>query len=88
LTATSTVWRSLLATYPSQLGSFLNAATFLDAAADTGEGVDRFLDIWAATHGSAADRHLADAVDRLNFAARKSSTLGTWLRRESIRDRL
>ncbi|MEV0430545.1 hypothetical protein [Micromonospora sp. NPDC050495] len=31
------VWRSLLADYPSQLGSFLDAVTFLDAPAAPGE---------------------------------------------------
>jgi hypothetical protein len=82
------VWRSLLSTYPSKLGSFVDPATFLDAAADTGESVDPFLDVWAVTHGSAPDRHLADAVNGHNFAARKPSTMDTWLRRETVRDRL
>jgi hypothetical protein len=82
------VWRSLLAMYPLQLGSFLDAAIFLDAAANAGESVDRFLDIWTVTQGSAADRHLADAVNGLSFAARKSSALDRWLRSETVRDRL
>lgn len=82
------VWRSLLATYPSQFGSFPDTATFLDAAAYTSEGVDRFLDVWTNLQGSAADRHLADAVNGRSFAARTSSILDTWLRRETVRDRL
>lgn len=83
-----TVWRSLLAAYPSRLGSFPNATSFLDAATNIGEGVERYLDIWTATHGSAADRHLADAVNGLNFAASTSSTLATWLRSGTVRGRL
>jgi hypothetical protein len=71
----TTVWRWLLAAYPPQVGSFLDAPTFLDAVAATGEEAGRCLDIWSDTPGSAADRHLADAVNGLNFASRKS---GTW----------
>jgi hypothetical protein len=82
------VWRSLLAAYPSQVGSFLGALTFLDAVAATGESVDRFLDMWTVSPGSAADRHLAAAVNGLNFASRKSGSLDTWLRRDAVRDRL
>jgi hypothetical protein len=40
------VWRSVLAEYPSQVGSFLDSATFLDAVVAAGESVGRFLDIW------------------------------------------
>lgn len=82
------VWRCLLAGYPSRLGSFLDAVTFLGAASGAGERVDRFLDIWDATLGSSADRHLADAVNGCNFASRRPSDLGDWLRREMVRDRL
>lgn len=82
------VWRCLLADYASRLGSFLDAATFLDAASSAGEGADRFLAIWDATLGSSADRHLADAVNGCNFASRRPSDLGDWLRREMVRDRL
>ncbi|MFC8298936.1 hypothetical protein [Micromonospora orduensis] len=82
------VWRSLLGTYPSQVGSFLDPATFLDAVGAGGESVTRFLDIWDLTLNSAADRHLADAVNGLNFADRRVTTLAAWLRRESVRDRL
>lgn len=81
------VWRSLLAAYPSQVGSFFDAATFL-AAVGAAVSVDRFLDVWNVTPGPAADRHLADAVNGLNDAARGSSTLDAWLRREAVRDRL
>jgi hypothetical protein len=82
------VWRCLLADYPSRLGSFLDAVTFFDAVSGTGERVDSFLDIWDATLGSPADRHLADAVNGCNFASRRPSALGDWLRREIVRDRL
>ncbi|MGC5016969.1 hypothetical protein [Micromonospora sp. DT47] len=82
------VWRSLLADHPSRVGSFLDAATFLDAAGSTGESVDRFLDLWDVTLGSPADRHLAETVSGFDFAARKPSALGDWLRRETVRDRL
>ncbi|OKI54862.1 hypothetical protein A6A27_31540 [Micromonospora sp. CB01531] len=73
------VWRSLLADYPSRLGSFLDAATFLDAASSAGERANRFLDIWDATLGSSADRHLVYAVNGCNFASRRPSALGDWL---------
>ncbi|MEU5552120.1 hypothetical protein ABZ738_20320 [Micromonospora sp. NPDC047793] len=82
------VWRSLLATYPSQVGSFLDPTTFLDAVVAGGESVTRFLGIWDVTHSSAADRHLADTVNGLNFADRRPTTLVTWLRSETVRDRL
>jgi hypothetical protein len=82
------VWRSLLATYPSQVGSFLDPTTFLDAVVAGGENVTRFLDIWDLTLSSAADRHLADTVNGLNFADRRPATLAAWLRRETVRDRL
>jgi hypothetical protein len=84
----TTVWRWLLAAYPPQVGSFLDAPTFLDAVAATGEDAGRYLDIWCDTPGPAADRHLADAVNGLNFASRKSSTLDRWLRGDAVRDRL
>ncbi|WJK33115.1 hypothetical protein [Solwaraspora sp. WMMA2065] len=82
------VRRSLLATYPSQVGSFLDPTTFLDAVVAAGENVTRFLDIWDLTLNSAADRHLADTVNRLNFADRRPATLAAWLRRETVRNRL
>lgn len=82
------VWRSLLATFPSQVGSFLDPATFLDAVAGGGESVERFLDAWDVTLNSAADRHLADTVNGLNFAGRRPTTLAAWLCRETVRDRL
>jgi hypothetical protein len=82
------VWRSLLAEYPSQVGSFVDAAAFLAAVDAAAESIDRFLDVWNVTPGSAADRHLADTVNGLNFAARRSSTLDAWLHRETVRDRL
>jgi hypothetical protein len=82
------VWRSLLAQYPSRVGAFPDAAVFLDEAGATGDRVGRFLDAWDATAGPAADRHLADAVNGLNFAARRSSVVGDWLRRQMVRDRL
>ncbi|MFG3700643.1 hypothetical protein ACGF5C_22395 [Micromonospora sp. NPDC047620] len=82
------VWRSLLATYPSQVGSVPDPATFLDAVVAGGESVERFLDAWDVTLGSAADRHLAATVNGLNFADRRSAALAGWLRRETVRDRL
>lgn len=82
------VWRSLLAEYPSQTGSFRDAVTFLDSALATGESRDRFLATWEGTVGSAADRHLAGTVNGLNFAVGRPSPMLTWLRRESIRERL
>ncbi|MER7335215.1 MULTISPECIES: hypothetical protein [unclassified Micromonospora] len=82
------VWRSLLATYPSQVGSFVDTTVFLDAVVAGGDGVERFLDAWDATLGSAADRHLADAVNGLNFASRRLTMLAAWLCRETVRDRL
>ncbi|WP_203920703.1 hypothetical protein [Rugosimonospora africana] len=81
------VWRSLLAAYPSNVGSFVDTVTFL-VAVSTAESVDRFLDVWDDTLGSAADRHLADTVNGLNFAARGPRTLDAWLRRATVRDRL
>jgi hypothetical protein len=82
------VWRSLLTAYPSRLGSFDDASAFLDAVAAAGEGVDRFLDIWDGTAGSAADRHLAEMVNGLRFAARRPGVLGEWVGRAAVRDRL
>jgi hypothetical protein len=82
------VWRSLLRECPSRVGSFLDAATFFDAAAAIGESLDRFLDTWDVTLGSAADRHLAEMANGLNFAARTPSILIAWMRRETVRDRL
>ncbi|MEU1745973.1 hypothetical protein ACFYP0_00055 [Micromonospora arida] len=38
------VWRALLADPPPRLGSFTDPATFLDAAREAGERVERFLD--------------------------------------------
>lgn len=82
------VWRSLLATYPSQVGSFLDPTTFLGAVVAGGESVERFLATWDVALSSAADRHLADTVNGLNFADRRPTTLAAWLRRETVRDRL
>lgn len=82
------VWRSMLAAYPSQVGSFLDPTTFLDVVVAGGESVTRFLDIWGLTLSSAADHHLADTVHGLNVAERRPAALATWLRRETVRDRL
>jgi len=82
------VWRSLLAEYPSRVGSFDDASTFLDAVVAAGESVDRFLDVWDVTVGPAADRHLAGMVNGLDFAARRPSTLRAWSCGETVRDRL
>jgi hypothetical protein len=82
------VWRSLLAEYPSRVRSFDDTSTFLDAILAANEDADRFLDIWDVTSGPAADRHLAEIVNSLNFAARRPRTLDTWLYRETVRDRL
>jgi len=82
------VWRSVLAGHPSRLGSFLDAVTFLDAALLTGDSIDRFFHTWDVTLTSSADRHLAETVNGLNFAAQKPSALGDWLRRDTTRDRL
>ncbi|WP_412734481.1 hypothetical protein [Krasilnikovia sp. MM14-A1259] len=82
------VWRSLLAEYPSRVRCFADAATFLDAAAATGESVSRFLDAWDATSGSSADRHLADLVTRCAFAGRRAPAEKAWLHREAVRARL
>jgi len=82
------VWRSVLATYPSQVGSFLDPATFLDAVVASGETAERFLDAWDVTFSPAADRHLADLVNDLNFADRRRTMLAAWLCRETVRDRL
>ncbi|MEU6076810.1 hypothetical protein [Micromonospora sp. NPDC047074] len=79
------VWRSLLAEYPARLGSFLDASTFLGAASSAGESIDRFLAVWEATQGPAADRHLAEAVGEM---ARGSGARTPWLRRGAVRDRL
>ncbi len=78
----------MLAEYPSRVGSFDDVSTFLDAARAIGESVDQFLDLWDVTSGSAADRHLADMVNRIDFTARRPSTLRAWLCRETVRDRL
>lgn len=82
------VWRSLLAQYPSQVRCFADAATFLDAAAATGESVSRFLDAWDATGSSSADRHLADLVTGRAFAGRRATAEKAWLQRETVRARL
>ncbi|MEW2374964.1 hypothetical protein AB0883_02520 [Micromonospora sp. NPDC047812] len=82
------VWRTLLATYPSQVGSFLDPATFLDAVVTGGESATRFLDTWDVTLDSAADRHLAETVNGLHFADRRAAIPAAWLRRETTRDRL
>jgi hypothetical protein len=82
------VWQALLATYPSQVGSFLDPATFLDAVVAGGGSAERFLDAWEVTLNPAADRHLADTVNGLDFADRRATVLAAWVRRETVRDRL
>jgi hypothetical protein len=82
------VWRALLSRYPAEVGAFVDAATFLGAVAGTGESVSGFLDAWAATAGSAADRHLADLVLGTDFAARRPGPALAWLRGETVRARL
>jgi hypothetical protein len=78
-------WRSLLTTYPSRLGAFPDAATFLDAVRAAGESTDRFLDAWDADDRLPADRHLARLVDDI---ARPRGPLYAWLSRPAVRDRL
>ena len=82
------VWRSLLARYSPRIGSFDDAATFLDAVAGAGERVDRFLEVWDATVGAAADRHLAGMVNGLGFTSRRPGVLRAWVRRDTVHDRL
>ncbi len=82
------VWRCLLARWPSTLGSFVDAATFLEAVAAAGECLDRFLVAWDATPGSAADQHLAELVNGLDLAVRRPRAMDAWVRRDTVRDRL
>lgn len=82
------VWRSVLAEFPSRIGAFPDAATFLTAATRAGEHVDRFLTTWHDIPGPAADRHLAQLVNDLDFSARRGGPLITWVRRDPVRRRL
>ena len=83
-----TVWRSLLAEYPSRMGAFTDVTAFLSAVLRTGEGIDRFLDVWDETIDSAADRHLAGLVNECGFSGRQNKVMTAWICREVIRDRL
>lgn len=82
------VWRSLLSHFPSRVGAFPDAAAFLTAAAMTGDDPDRYLAVWDATHGTAADRHLAHLVNDHDFAGARRGALTAWLCREHMSDRL
>ncbi|HLL65163.1 MAG TPA: hypothetical protein VK453_05385 [Micromonosporaceae bacterium] len=82
------VWRSLLAAYPSQVGSFTDPTDFLDAVAVAGQSIDRYLDVWDLADGSAADRHLAETVTGGKGGASEHRSLDRWLQRESVRARL
>ncbi|WP_030432480.1 hypothetical protein [Allokutzneria albata] len=83
------LWLALVSDFPSQLGAFAGAADFLDAAARTGDGIERFLTAWDTTGGVEADRQLALLVNDFDFRARRrGEVLVAWLCRESTRDRL
>ena len=82
------VWRSLLKEFPSRIGAFPDAATFLEAAAMTGDGIEKYLAVWDATFVPAADRHLAQLVTEHDFADARRKSLTVWLCREEVADRL
>lgn len=79
-------WRCLLAGYPSPVGAFVDAATFLDAAGLLHEEPSRFLDIWDGTAGGPADRHLAELV--VGWPWPERSPVTSWLLRPAVVDRL
>ncbi|CND78007.1 Uncharacterised protein [Mycobacterium tuberculosis] len=82
------VWRSLLSQFPSRIGAFLNAATFLQAAATTGDSIGKYLAVWDTIPDPAADRHLAQLVNEHDFADARRGGLTAWLCREVTIDRL
>ena len=82
------VWRSLLGAYPSQVGSFVGAADFLNAADDIDVSIDPFLHAWDRMRGQAADRHLADLVTGWAEGVPPPAAVITWLHRGAVRDRL
>lgn len=82
------IWRSLLTQFPSRVGSFANAAEFLDAAALSGDSVDRFFTTWDTILGPPSDRHLALLVNKHSFADRRREATTAWLCRQATRDRL
>ncbi|MGW5106720.1 hypothetical protein [Nocardia sp. NPDC004123] len=84
----ATVWRALLAQFPSQTGAFVDAADFLAAVDETGDGVDPFLATWDTVLGPAADRHLALLVNSYIYADRRHKVTAAWLYRKTIRNRL
>jgi hypothetical protein len=82
------VWRSLLSRFPSEIGAFPHAAAFLDAAAMTGDSIERYLAVWDTLLDPAADRHLAQLVSEHNFADARRRDLTAWLCRKATTDRL
>lgn len=84
----ATVWRSLLAAYPSRVGSFVDATDFLTAAGAAHNSIEPFLRAWDGIHGQAADRHLADLVTGWVEGVQLSTAVIRWLHRGVVRDRL
>ncbi|GAB2551524.1 hypothetical protein [Nocardia heshunensis] len=82
------IWLALLSEFPSQTGTFTNAAKFLAAVATANIPSDRFLSVWDATHTSPADRRLAEFVIAFYSVRRPNPEIRLWLGRESVRDRL
>ncbi|WP_328522736.1 transposase [Kribbella sp. NBC_00359] len=82
------LWRSLPTELPSRIEAVLDAAESLDAAALTGDGIDRFLAACNTLHGAAPDQHLALLVNGYGFADPHRKVTTAWLCREAIRDRL
>ncbi|MGW4475421.1 hypothetical protein ACWENQ_37625 [Nonomuraea sp. NPDC004354] len=82
------VWRSLLAKYPPQVGSFGDTAEFLSVVGEFTDSVSLFLDGWDAIRGPAADRHLADLVTGWVRGVHLPAAVLTWLHRDRVRERL
>lgn len=82
------VWRSLLAEYPPQVGSFGDAAGFLSVAGEFSSSMGPFLHAWETIRTPAADRHLADLVIGWVGGVQLPDAVFTWMHRSMVRDRL
>lgn len=87
-TVIDAIWLALLSEFPSRTGAFTDPAEFLAAVATANVPVDRFLTVWDATPGEAADRHLADFVNGTAFSRRPAPAIHAWIAQKSLQDRL
>ncbi|WP_040810308.1 hypothetical protein [Nocardia concava] len=81
-------WLFLLSEFPSRAGTFADCAEFLRATAAAAIPPDRFLALWDASTGAAADRHLAEFVTIALTSRRIEPEIRAWIGRKSLRDRL